>query len=69
MEVEKALVLANQGSAIWRKERVKKITRGQVVTEDLTRSVTVVCGVILPRQTPRQDEQARRSFKKTTLSL
>uniref|UniRef100_A0A8C1W377 Midasin n=1 Tax=Cyprinus carpio TaxID=7962 RepID=A0A8C1W377_CYPCA len=57
LEVEKALVLANQGSAVWRKERVNKVTRGQVVTEDLTRSVTVVCGVILPRRTPRQDEQ------------
>ncbi|XP_003200751.2 midasin [Danio rerio] len=57
LEVEKALVLANQGSAIWRKERVKKVTSGQVVTEDLTKSVTVVCGVILPRRTPRQDEQ------------
>lgn len=57
LEVEKALVLANQGSAIWRKERVKKVTCGQVVTEDLTKSVTVVCGVILPRRTPRQDEQ------------
>uniref|UniRef100_A0A8C1W639 Midasin n=1 Tax=Cyprinus carpio TaxID=7962 RepID=A0A8C1W639_CYPCA len=53
LEVEKALVLANQGSAVWRKERVNKVTRGQVVTEDLTRSVTVVCGVILPRRTPR----------------
>uniref|UniRef100_A0A671LK38 Midasin n=1 Tax=Sinocyclocheilus anshuiensis TaxID=1608454 RepID=A0A671LK38_9TELE len=61
LEVEKALVLANQGSAVWRKERVKKITRGQVVTEDLTRSVTVVCGVILPRRTPRQDEQTSLS--------
>ncbi|XP_067273008.1 midasin [Pseudorasbora parva] len=57
LEVEKALVLANQGSAIWRKDRVNKVTRGQVVTEDLTHSVTVVCGVILPRRTPRQDEQ------------
>ncbi|XP_016427493.1 midasin-like [Sinocyclocheilus rhinocerous] len=61
LEVEKALVLANQGSAVWRKERVKKVTRGQVVTEDLTRSVTVVCGVILPRRTPRQDEQTSLS--------
>ncbi|KAF4099466.1 hypothetical protein G5714_019592 [Onychostoma macrolepis] len=61
LEVEKALVLANQGSAVWRKERVNKVTRGQVVTEDLTRSVTVVCGVILPRRTPRQDEQTSLS--------
>lgn len=69
LEVEKSLVLANQGSAIWRKDRANKVTRGQVVTEDLTQSVTVVCGVILPRRTPRQDEQARQSFKKTMLSL
>ncbi|XP_073672706.1 midasin [Garra rufa] len=61
LEVEKALVLANQGSAVWRKERVNKVTRGQVVTEDLTRSVTVVCGVILPRRAPRQDEQTSLS--------
>ncbi|XP_016311670.1 midasin-like [Sinocyclocheilus anshuiensis] len=61
LEVENALVLANQGSAIWRKERVNKVTRGQVVTEDLTQSVTVVCGVILPRQTLRQDEQTNLS--------
>ncbi|XP_043076462.1 midasin [Puntigrus tetrazona] len=61
LEVEKALVLANQGSAVWRKDRVNKVGRGQVVTEDLTRSVTVVCGVILPRRTPRLDEQTSLS--------
>lgn len=69
LEVEKALVLANQGSAVWRKERVNKVTRGQVVTEDLTRSVTLVCGVILPRRTPRQDEQVRRTSKKQNIKL
>uniref|UniRef100_A0A8C1Z8S6 Midasin n=1 Tax=Cyprinus carpio TaxID=7962 RepID=A0A8C1Z8S6_CYPCA len=69
LEVEKALVLANQGSAVWRKERVNKVTRGQVVTEDLTRSVTVVCGVILPRRTPRQDEQVTRTSKSRILML
>lgn len=68
LEVEKALVLANQGSAVWRKERVNKVTRGQVVTEDLTRSVTVVCGVILPRRTPRQDEQVTRTSQSRILS-
>ncbi|XP_051581140.1 midasin isoform X2 [Myxocyprinus asiaticus] len=57
LEIEKALVLANQGSVMWWKERVNKVTSGQVVTEDLTRSVTAVCGVILPRRTPRQEEQ------------
>ncbi len=69
LEVEKALVLANQGSAVWRKERVNKVTRGQVVTEDLTRSVTLVCGVILPRRTPRQDEQVRWTSKKQNIKL
>ncbi|XP_076872534.1 midasin isoform X2 [Brachyhypopomus gauderio] len=57
LEVEKALVLANQGSAMWRLERGNKFTKGQVVSEDLSQSVTAVCGVILPRLTPRQEDQ------------
>lgn len=57
LEVEKALVLANQGSVMWRQEQVNKFTRGQVVSEDLSQSVVAVCGVVLPRIVPRQAEQ------------
>ncbi|KAF7655503.1 hypothetical protein LDENG_00055120 [Lucifuga dentata] len=57
LEVEKALVLANQGSVMWRQEKANKFTRGQVVSEDLSQSVVAVCGVVLPRMAPRQTEQ------------
>ncbi|XP_057208356.1 midasin isoform X2 [Triplophysa rosa] len=67
LEVAKALVLANQGSVIWRKERANKATRGQLMTEDLTRSVTMVCGVILPRRTPRQGDQKQTSLSNLVL--
>ncbi|XP_028858240.1 midasin [Denticeps clupeoides] len=55
LEVEKALVLANQGSVMWRKEKPNKFTRGQVVSEDLSRNVVAVCGVVLPRIRAQQD--------------
>ncbi|KAG9282412.1 midasin isoform X2 [Astyanax mexicanus] len=57
LEVERALVLANQGSVMWRLERGNKFSKGQVVSEDLSQTVTAVCGVILPRLTPRREEQ------------
>ncbi|KAM7394956.1 hypothetical protein PAMA_006612 [Pampus argenteus] len=57
LEVEKALVLANQGSVMWRQEKANKFTRGQVVSEDLCQNVVAVCGVVLPRIIPRQPEQ------------
>lgn len=57
LEVEKALVLANQGSVMWRQEQVNKFTRGQVVSEDLSQNVVAVCGVVLPRRVPRHTEQ------------
>ena len=57
LEVEKALVLANQGSAMWRQEKANKYTRGQVVSEDLSQNVVAVCGVVLPRTSPRQTDQ------------
>ncbi|XP_029902559.1 midasin isoform X2 [Myripristis murdjan] len=57
LEVEKALVLANQGSVMWRQEKANKFTRGQVVSEDLSQNVVAVCGVVLPRIVPRQPEQ------------
>ncbi|XP_077950103.1 midasin isoform X1 [Gasterosteus aculeatus] len=57
LEVEKALVLTNQGSVMWRQEKANKFTRGQVVSEDLSQNVVAVCGVVLPRIVPRQTEQ------------
>lgn len=57
LEVEKALVLTNQGSVMWRQEKANKFTRGQVVSEDLSQNVVAVCGVVLPRIVPRQAEQ------------
>uniref|UniRef100_A0A8C4E8F0 Midasin n=1 Tax=Dicentrarchus labrax TaxID=13489 RepID=A0A8C4E8F0_DICLA len=57
LEVEKALVLANQGSVMWRQEKTNKFTRGQVVSEDLSQNVVAVCGVVLPRIVPRQMNQ------------
>lgn len=57
LEVEKALVLTNQGSVMWRQEKASKFTRGQVVSEDLSQNVVAVCGVVLPRIVPRQAEQ------------
>uniref|UniRef100_A0A8C3G6C5 Midasin n=1 Tax=Cyclopterus lumpus TaxID=8103 RepID=A0A8C3G6C5_CYCLU len=56
LEVEKALVLANQGSVMWRQEKANKFTRGHVVSEDLSQNVVAVCGVVLPRIVPRQTE-------------
>ncbi|KAM9704373.1 midasin [Menidia menidia] len=57
LEVDKALVLANQGSVKWRQEIGNKYTRGQVVSQDLSQNVVAVCGVVLPRVVPRQTEQ------------
>lgn len=59
LEVEKALVLANQGSAMWRQEKANKFTRGQVVSEDLSHNVVAICGVVLPTITPRQIEHVQ----------
>ncbi|KAM9840331.1 midasin [Aulostomus maculatus] len=57
LEVERALVLANQGTVMWRQEKTNKFTRGQVVSEDLSQNVVAVCGVVLPRIVPRQAEK------------
>ncbi|XP_018599206.2 midasin isoform X2 [Scleropages formosus] len=56
LEVEKALVLANQASVTWRKEKVNKFTRGRVVSHDLSQNVVAVCGVVLPRKTHKLQE-------------
>uniref|UniRef100_A0A665V858 Midasin n=1 Tax=Echeneis naucrates TaxID=173247 RepID=A0A665V858_ECHNA len=62
LEVEKALVLANQGSVMWRQEKANKFTRGQVVSEDLSQNVVAVCGIVLPRISPRQSEQVNQNL-------
>ncbi|KAI1897419.1 hypothetical protein AGOR_G00083100 [Albula goreensis] len=56
LEVEKALVLANQGSVMWRQDKGNKFTRGQVVSEDLSQNVVAVCGVVLPKNMPKPQE-------------
>ncbi|XP_064196020.1 midasin isoform X1 [Anguilla rostrata] len=56
LEVEKALVLANQGSVMWRQDKCNKFTRGQVVSEDLSQNVVAVCGVVLPKKMLKQQE-------------
>lgn len=57
LEVEKALVLTNQGSVTSRLEKTEKFTKGQVVSADLSQNVVAVCSVLLPRVLPRQAEQ------------
>lgn len=57
LEVEKALVLTNQGSVMWRQEKPSRFTRGQVISEDLCQNVVAVCGVVLPRTAPRKPDQ------------
>lgn len=60
LEVEKALVLTNQGSVMWRQEKPSRFTRGQVISEDLSQNVVAVCGVVLPRTAPRKPEQVNQ---------
>lgn len=57
LEVEKALVLTNQGSVMSRQEKAEKFTRGQVTAADLSQNVAAVCSVLLPRVLPRQEPQ------------
>lgn len=57
LEVEKALVLTNQGRVMSRQEKTEKFTRGQVTSADLCQSVVAVCSVLLPTVVPTQAEQ------------
>ncbi|KAM4713456.1 midasin isoform 2-T2 [Anableps anableps] len=59
LEAEKALVLTNQRSVMWHQDLAQKFTRGQVVSEDLSRNVVAVCGVVLPRMVPRHAEEVK----------
>ncbi|XP_072559009.1 midasin isoform X3 [Paramormyrops kingsleyae] len=56
LEVEKALVLANQASVEWCEDKLNRYTRGQVVSADLSRNAVAVCGVVLPRKTLKHQE-------------
>lgn len=56
MEVETALVLANQRSVMWCQDQFNSFTRGHLVSEDLSKNVVTVCGVVLPRVVPSQSE-------------
>ncbi|XP_061756335.1 midasin isoform X2 [Nerophis ophidion] len=67
-DVDKALVLANQGSAIWHKEK-KKYTQCQVVSEDLSRNVVAICGVLLPKLAPKESVQDMVLVDSTSLNL
>ncbi|XP_077408316.1 midasin isoform X2 [Vanacampus margaritifer] len=53
--VEKALVLANQGSSLWHKEN--KCTQGQLISEDLSQNAVAIGGVMLSRTAEKQIEQ------------
>ncbi|KAJ3606919.1 hypothetical protein NHX12_026435, partial [Muraenolepis orangiensis] len=68
LEVEKALVLANQGSAMWRQEKAGKHARGQVVSEDLSQNVVAVCGVVSPRELVLVDSTCR-NLRRLALSV
>ncbi|XP_061668786.1 midasin isoform X2 [Syngnathoides biaculeatus] len=59
MVIEKALVLANQDSALWSKG--KKCTQGQLASEDLSQNVVSICGILLSRNTSKQTEQVNDS--------
>ncbi|XP_077567526.1 midasin isoform X1 [Stigmatopora nigra] len=56
LEVERALPLANEGSILWQNE--KKHTHGQFVSKDLSHNVLAICGILLPRISLQQTEEA-----------
>ncbi|XP_049753260.1 midasin [Elephas maximus indicus] len=57
-DLEKALVLANPESSLWRKEKELQYLQGHLVSADLSSRVTAVCGVLLPGQPLAPGEQA-----------
>ncbi|XP_066110370.1 midasin isoform X3 [Saccopteryx bilineata] len=73
-DLEKALVLANPETSLWRKEKELQYLQGHLVSADLSSRVTAVCGVVLPGQplapgeqasngnSSREQEQAFRSY-------
>ncbi|XP_077018521.1 midasin isoform X2 [Tamandua tetradactyla] len=57
-DLEKALVLANPETSLWRKEKELQYLQGHLVSADLSDRVTAVCGVVLPGRPPTHGEQA-----------
>lgn len=56
-DLEKALVLANPETSLWRKEKELQYLQGHLVSADLSSRVTAVCGVVLPGQQPVPGER------------
>ncbi|XP_037699423.1 midasin isoform X2 [Choloepus didactylus] len=56
-DLEKALVLANPETSLWRKKELQCL-QGHLFSADLSSRVTAVCGVVLPGQPPTLGEQA-----------
>lgn len=56
-DLEKALVLANPETSLWRKEKDLQYLQGHLVSADLSSRVTAVCGVVLPGQPPTFGDQ------------
>uniref|UniRef100_A0A8C4LI47 Midasin n=1 Tax=Equus asinus asinus TaxID=83772 RepID=A0A8C4LI47_EQUAS len=61
-DLEKALVLANPETSLWRKEKDLQYLQGHLVSADLSSRVTAVCGVVLPGNSSREQELAFRSY-------
>uniref|UniRef100_M3YCJ9 ATPase dynein-related AAA domain-containing protein n=1 Tax=Mustela putorius furo TaxID=9669 RepID=M3YCJ9_MUSPF len=70
-DLEKALVLANPETSLWRKEKELQYLQGHLVSADLSSRVTAVCGVVLPGQPPVPREQAstRNSSREQELAF
>lgn len=50
---------------MWQLEKGNKLTKGQMGSGDLSQGITAVCGVILARLTPRQEEQVTATEQQT----
>ncbi|XP_051781409.1 midasin isoform X2 [Erpetoichthys calabaricus] len=57
LNLEKALTLANAESAFWHCEEKQKPTRCQIVSDDLSKNVVAVCGVVLTKINPPESEK------------
>uniref|UniRef100_A0A8C4L875 Midasin n=1 Tax=Equus asinus asinus TaxID=83772 RepID=A0A8C4L875_EQUAS len=70
-DLEKALVLANPETSLWRKEKDLQYLQGHLVSADLSSRVTAVCGVVLPGQPPTFGDQAgnRNSSREQELAF
>ncbi|KAG2468109.1 MDN1 protein, partial [Polypterus senegalus] len=57
LNLEKALTLANAESAFWHCEEKQKPTRCQIASDDLSKNVVAVCGVVLTKINPPESEK------------